>query len=153
MPKNCKIGDLARQFDVPVETLRYYERERLLPTPMRTAGNCRLYSDSHRDRLSFIRRCRSLGMTLDEIRRLLQCADKPSESCKEVNDLLDEHIVHVTQRVRELRQLKLELEALRERCGTVRSIRDCEILHGLAAAALPVAKPARERHVPGTHRR
>jgi Cd(II)/Pb(II)-responsive transcriptional regulator len=151
MPKTCKIGDLAREFNVPVETVRYYEREGLLPLPTRTAGNYRLYSEAHRHRLSFIRRCRSLDMTLDEIRRLLRFADKPSESCKEVNELLDEHIVHVKQRVRELRRLKSELEALRERCGDVRSIKECEILRGLAAAA--VVKRAREGHVKGAHRR
>ena len=153
MPKTCKIGDLAREFDVPVETLRYYEREGLLPPATRTAGNYRLYSAVHRDRLSFIRRCRSLDMTLAEIRQLQRFADKPSASCKEVNELLDEHIVHVAQRVLELRRLKSQLEALRERCRAVRSVKDCEILHGLAAGTAHAAEAGRRGHVPGAHRR
>ena len=60
-----KIGELARAAQTPVETIRYYEREGLLPAPPRSAGNYRLYGDTHRQRLAFIRHCRGLDMTLD----------------------------------------------------------------------------------------
>lgn len=77
-----KIGVLAKQADCPVETVRYYEREGLLPAPARTEGNYRLYSSEHLERLTFIRNCRTLDMTLDEIRRLLALMDSPARTVK-----------------------------------------------------------------------
>ena len=89
-----KIGQLAQQTGTPVDTIRYYEREGLLPRAARTEGNYRIYDAVHLERLAFIRRCRSLDMTLDEIRVLLCFRDRPLESCKDVNTLLDAHIDH-----------------------------------------------------------
>ena len=100
-----KIGELAARTDCPVETIRYYEREALLPAPTRSQGNYRLYGDTHVERLQFIRHCRSLDMTLDEVRSLLQFRDAPEENCGEVNALLDKHIGHVAQRIAELKKL------------------------------------------------
>jgi Cd(II)/Pb(II)-responsive transcriptional regulator len=87
-----KIGELAKAAHTQVETIRYYEREGLLPETARTDGNYRMYAEEHVDRLSFIRHCRGLDMTLDEIRVLLRFKDAPHENCAQVNDLLDEHI-------------------------------------------------------------
>lgn len=67
-----RIGELAKATDTQVETIRYYEREALLPQPGRTEGNYRVYGPEHVERLSFIRYCRSLDMALDEIRALLR---------------------------------------------------------------------------------
>ncbi len=72
-----KIGDLAKATDCAVETIRYYEREKLLPEPARSEGNYRMYTQAHVERLTFIRNCRTLDMTLDEIRSLLQLRDSP----------------------------------------------------------------------------
>lgn len=127
-----KIGELARQTGCPVETIRYYEREGLLPAPGRSAGNYRLYGDRHVERLSFIRRCRSLDMTLDEVRVLLHFHDAPDENCETVNALLDTHIGHVAARIEELRQLEEQLRDLRRQCGESRQARDCGILNKLS---------------------
>lgn len=78
-----KIGELANLTQTQVETIRYYEREGLLPETARTGGNYRIYGDAHAARLSFIRHCRGLDMTLDEIRILLHFKDAPSENCGE----------------------------------------------------------------------
>lgn len=72
-----RIGELAKATDTQVETIRYYEREALLPQPGRTEGNYRVYGPEHVERLSFIRYCRSLDMALDEIRALLRMKDSP----------------------------------------------------------------------------
>ena len=88
-----KIGQLAQQTGTPVDTIRYYEREGLLPRAARTEGNYRIYDAVHLERLAFIRRCRSLDMTLDEIRVLLCFRDRPLESCEDVNTLLDAHML------------------------------------------------------------
>lgn len=130
-----KIGELARATSTRVETIRFYEREALLPPPARTEGNYRIYGQAHAERLSFIRHCRSLDMTLDEIRLLLRFRDAPQEDCGDVNALLDEQIARVARRVRELRQLEAQLKALRERCRAVHDAGHCGILVELDKAA------------------
>ena len=76
-----KIGELARRTGCQVETIRYYEREGLLPEPARSPGNYRLYGSAHVERLTFIRHCRALDMTLGEIRTLLMHRDHPERDC------------------------------------------------------------------------
>lgn len=134
MPKtqSYRIGDLARELEIPVENIRYYERAGLMPVPRRSAGNYRLYGEAERGRLSFIRRCRSLDMTLDEVQRLLDLRDTPAESCADVDALLDAHIGHVAERITELGHLQQELQSLRARCGPSRAGKQCAILKGLS---------------------
>lgn len=127
-----KIGELAKKAGCQVETVRYYEREALLPPPARSGGNFRLYDLDHVERLRFIRHCRNLDMNLDEIRTLLSFRDTPSASCGEVNALLDEHIQHVGERIEELTMLQKQLKALRRQCRTVQKAEHCEILKGLS---------------------
>src|SRR5690606_7541777 len=130
-----KIGELAKASSTPVETIRYYEREGLLPAPARSEGNFRVYQPAHQERLRFIRHCRGLDMSLDEVRVLLRFRHAPDSDCGDVNALLDEHIGHVSQRIRELRALEQQLRELRERCGTAQSAERCGILSGLSEAA------------------
>jgi Cd(II)/Pb(II)-responsive transcriptional regulator len=146
-----KIGELALAAQTQVETIRYYEREGLLPQAARSEGNYRIYGPEHVERLAFVRHCRSLDMTLDEIRVLLRFKDEPQAECGEVNALLDEHIGHVATRIRELRQLEKQLKALREQCVGVREAGHCGILNELVqAAAATVVRPA-SAHVAGSH--
>lgn len=126
-----KIGDLGKQFDVPVETIRYYEREKLLPAPDRSEGNYRIYGVAHADRLRFILNCRALDMTLDEIRALLTYHDSPTSECDEVNDLLEEHIGHVAERITELQRLEGQLRQLRRACRRGHTAGSCGILKEL----------------------
>ena len=126
-----KIGELSSATNTPVETIRYYEREGLLPAPARTEGNFRLYGDGHVGRLGFIRACRALDMNLEEIRVLLRLRDGSHEDCSEVNALLDEHVEHVEERIRELRALSKDLRALREQCREVNAADQCGIMKGL----------------------
>ena len=147
-----KIGALARRTGTPVETIRYYEREGLLPAAQRSEANYRLYTEAHAQRLSFIRHCRGLDMAQDEIRTLLALQDAPQSSCRAINELLDAHIGHVAARMRELQQLKQQLQALRARCQDEQEVQRCGILHGLSAGATaPAAKP-HKAHVHGTHK-
>jgi Cd(II)/Pb(II)-responsive transcriptional regulator len=147
-----KIGELAGQAQTQVETIRYYEREGLLPQAPRTDGNYRIYGPEHVERLAFIRHCRSLDMTLDEIRVLLRFKDAPQQDCGDVDALLDEHIGHVAERIRELRQLEKQLKALRDLCGGHKAGAECGILGGLTRAA-GVADHSATRHVAGAHAR
>jgi len=145
-----KIGELAKRADCLVETIRYYEHEGLLPAPARSEGNFRLYSDAHVERLRFIRHCRSLDMTLDEIRSLLHFQDAPEENCGQVNDLLDKHIGHVADRIAELKALEKKLKKLRGHCQRAQAVKDCGILHELAGG--DGGKPRKVRsHGGGCH--
>lgn len=146
-----RIGELAEASGTPIETIRFYEREGLLPAPARTEGNYRIYTAAHADRLGFIRQCRNLDMTLDEVRLLLRFKDEPQSDCGEVNDLLDEHIGHVALRIRELRALEGELRTLRKQCAVPHASADCGILQGIEEAAGQGGKRAPLRHVRGAH--
>ncbi|MCW5634200.1 MAG: Cd(II)/Pb(II)-responsive transcriptional regulator [Rubrivivax sp.] len=148
-----KIGDLAATTETPVETIRYYERAGLLAAPARSGGNYRLYGEAHVQRLAFIRRCRALDMTLDEVRALLDFIDAPGPDCARVDALLDEHIGHVTQRIAELKRLQGELRVLRARCAQLGSGAECGILQGLLAQGPPprARAPASGGHPRGVH--
>jgi Cd(II)/Pb(II)-responsive transcriptional regulator len=146
-----RIGDLAESTGTAVETIRFYEREGLIPAAQRADNNYRMYTAAHAERLAFIRHCRNLDMTLDEIRTLLRLRDAPLQDCGEVNALLDEHIGHVTQRIRELRTLQKDLKALRARCGTPHAIEQCGILNELDTAAAQSTSAPPHRHIRGTH--
>ena len=152
MNLRLKIGELARRAGCPAETIRYYEREGLLAQPARTAGNYRVYSSTHMERLSFIRNCRSLDMTLDEIRQLLRVQELPQENCEAAHRLLDEHIAHVGTRIAELQRLERQLKALRRRCGPARMKAQCGILDDLGRSTVGKAKKGPAAHVRGVHR-
>ena len=146
-----KIGELASATDTRVETIRFYEREGLLPEPKRSTANYRVYTAAHAERLAFIRNCRNLDMALDEVRELLRFKDAPREDCANVNALLEEHIGHVSQRIRELRVLERELRLLRARCEKPGHGKDCGILGGLERSSGRSSKTPAQRHVRGTH--
>jgi Cd(II)/Pb(II)-responsive transcriptional regulator len=152
MPPTLTIGSLAVRANCPAETIRYYEREGLIPKASRTAGNYRLYSSEHLERLVFIRNCRSLDMTLDEIRQLLQFRDTPTSECDAAHALIDEHIAHLGARISELRQLQKQLQALRAQCQP-EPLEKCSILDRLGRD--PSDKKKRQKasgHVHGAHR-
>ena len=127
-----KIGELAQRSGCLVETIRYYERIGLLAPPERSSNNYRAYTERHGERLLFIRHCRALDMTLDEIRVLLDFRDHPEQNCGGVNELLDVHIGHVVGRIAALSVLEAQLRDLRSRCIATDTTSACEILEALS---------------------
>jgi Cd(II)/Pb(II)-responsive transcriptional regulator len=152
MTRSFTIGTLARDTDCPPETIRYYEREGLLPPASRTAGNYRLYGAAHLERLVFIRNCRLLDMTLDEIKQLLRFRDVPQSECGAAHALIDEHIVHIGERIAELEQLQRQLQALRRQCQPEGDAKKCAILDRLEQKSprSPGGKKVKA-HVRGAH--
>jgi len=146
-----KIGELAKITDCQVETIRYYERESLLPPPARSDGNYRLYTQAHVERLTFIRNCRILDMTLDEIRNLLTLRDSPQDQCQSVNDLIDEHIHHVKARIDGLVALQEQLVALRKKCHGGTAEEHCAILQRLEISGAVTVPDAEHSHVGRSH--
>ena len=125
------IGALAARTGVKAETIRYYERIGLLPLPARTPGNYRSYGPAHLERLSFIRRGRDLGFSLEEIRELLTLSDDKSQSCAEVDRIARVHLGQIERKLADLTALGAELRQLIEQCrqGT---ISECRILKALS---------------------
>ncbi|WP_020677987.1 Cd(II)/Pb(II)-responsive transcriptional regulator [Geopsychrobacter electrodiphilus] len=138
MKMTLKIGELASRTRCPVETIRFYEKEGILPPPPRSSGNYRLYGEKHVECLLFVRRCRSLDMTLEEIRRLLLFRDAPQEDCTAVSAFLDEHIGQISTRITELEHLKDQLEALRQLCSGARTAEQCGILQELGSSGFTI---------------
>lgn len=126
-----KIGDLAKLTETRVETIRYYEAEGLLPAPARSRGNYRLYGTAHLHRLSFIRRSRDLGFTLDQVRALLRLADDRSGSCAEVDRIAAANVAEIDRKLADLKALRAELvRHLDDCCAT--TIDHCRIIEALS---------------------
>lgn len=125
------IGEMARFADTKTETIRYYERIGLLPLPPRTAGNYRDYSAAHVDRLTFTRRARDLGFSIEQVRALLSLADSKTQSCEAVDVIAREHLADIKRKLADLSALRRTLDSLIRQCrhGTVA---DCRIIEALA---------------------
>lgn len=125
------IGDLGKATNTKVETIRYYERIGLLPEPLRTSGNYRHYGAAELGRLSFIRRARDLGFSLDQVRALLALSDQHGGDCRQVDHIAGTHLREVDRKIADLTALRRELNAVIESCrgGT---IADCRIIDALS---------------------
>ena len=131
-----KIGEMASATATNIETVRYYEKIGLLPLPARDAANYRSYGPEHLARLSFIRRARDLGFTLDQVRELLGLADHRDRSCAAVDAIATTHLTEIDRKIADLQALRGELGRLLGDCrqGTVA---ECLIIETLAPAGLP----------------
>lgn len=130
-----RIGELAKRSGCDVETIRYYEREGLLPRVARSEGNYRQYGEQDAEKLLFIRHCRSLGMSLADIRALQRFQSQPELACDEVNALLDRQLLQVREQIASLQQLQRQLQGLRSTCDAHLGARECGILRNLQNAA------------------
>lgn len=139
-----KIGELAKQTGCKVVTIRYYEKEGLLPKPTRSKGNYRLYDAAHVEHLLFIRHCRALDMTLEEIRLLLSLREQPEQNCSQVSALLKSHIQQIETHVQSLLELKQHLVSLYEKCPGQQSIESCDILQDLSHSHTVLAPAIKE---------
>ena len=127
-----RIGELARRTETLVETIRFYEQAGVLACPPRTASGYRSYGDADLQRLTFIRRCRDLGFSLDEVRGMLKLADQADGSCASVCDIAATHLDEVRQKLARLRRLERSLVRLKNSCGGGQ-IGQCRILESLMA--------------------
>ncbi len=110
------IGQLSQKTGVNIETIRYYERVNVMPPPPRSPGGHRLYDQNHLKRLTFIRRSRELGFTLNEIRDLLGLVDGGIYTCGEVKELTDQHRKIVRKKISDLRRLEKTLVKISAEC-------------------------------------
>lgn len=127
-----KIGELAKLSGCSVQTIRHYEKQRLLASAQRSEGNFRLYDSSALEQLMFIKHCRSLDLSLSEIRQLIEFNRIPDTQCDEINKMIDSHIDQVEHRIDELEDLRCYLTSLRGSCSGNRANKQCGILHNLS---------------------
>lgn len=133
------IGKLSKQSGVNIETIRYYEKIGVMPAPGRSAGGFRIYEPDHLKRLSFVRRSRQLGFSLDEIRNLLRLVDGHGHTCAEVHALMLSHLAEIRRKIRDLRRLQRAMAEMAARCSG-ESVPECPIVDALFDA------PAAGRH-------
>lgn len=126
-----KIGELAKSVGCQAVTIRFYERKGLLEMTGRSSSNYRVYGSKDMDRLVFIRNCRAFGLTLPEIKRLVEIHDNPAGDCGDVNACLDNHLVEVDKQIQALSQLREELMRLRGECLTPGAASGCGVLAAL----------------------
>ena len=107
-----RIGELADRVGVNTKTIRYYESIGLLPEPQRTGSGYRDYADDDEARLVFIKTAQHLGLSLDEIREVLQLRETGTAPCDHVRSVLREQVKEITKRIAELRRLRDELRQL-----------------------------------------
>lgn len=112
-----QIKHLAAATGVDTETIRFYEKQGLLPAPARLDNGYRDYAAAHLERLSFIRHCRALDMPLADVQRLLSFVDDPARHCADVNELVDAQLGRVRARLASMLALEKQLVQLRSRCG------------------------------------
>lgn len=128
-----KIGELARLSGVTIDTIRFYEREGLLPAPLRTSSGYREFSAETLGRLSFIKRARELGFRLDEIGELLILAEAEEAGAHDVRELTAAKLEDVKRRIEKLQRMADSLSDLLHRCqGDKVSRAHCPILQALA---------------------
>ena len=110
------IGDLSDLTAVNIETIRYYERIRMLPTPPRTTGGRRIYDVTHLRVLAFIRRSRELGFSLDEIRALIRLGGPDKASCRQVRGIATRHLDDIRAKIADLRKMERLLSKTVAQC-------------------------------------
>lgn len=127
------IGELAKLAGVTAETIRYYERERVLPRPKRAgSGKYRRYERADADRLRFVKRARDLGFSLDDVRELLALAkSNPAKPCGNVDQIARAHLAAVEAKIAQLTLLRGELTRLTDGCDAKAAIADCRLLSAL----------------------
>ena len=114
--RDFSIGELSRRSGVNIETIRYYEKIGMLPSPPRTNGGHRLYGPMHLQTLTFIGRGRELGFTLDDIRALIELQGPAKASCGDVREIAAKHLDDIRTKIADLRKLERLLANTIQRC-------------------------------------
>ncbi|HEX5489127.1 MAG TPA: heavy metal-responsive transcriptional regulator [Rhodanobacteraceae bacterium] len=135
--RHLTIGSVARRAGVGIDTIRYYERQGLLPPPPRRASGYRDYGEAAIERLRFIRRSKDLGFTLDEIRELLALSSDRERGVRDVKRRAETRLAGVEDRIRELQKVRRGLKQLIAACPGHGPLEHCPILRALGGEANP----------------
>lgn len=126
-----KTGKAAELAGVNKETLRYYERQQLLPVPERMESGYRLYSERHVDQIRFVKRAQELGFTLSEVKELLNLKMDDNTTCSEIKQEAEQKYRDVIAKIEDLQRIKATLTDLIDSCEGSGPIGDCPIIEAL----------------------
>lgn len=126
------IGQVAKSAGVSIDTIRFYEKEKLIPKPPRRISGHRQYQPEIIERISFIRRAKNLGFTLVEIADLLALRANPKSSAQHVKDKADLKIADINDKIAELKKIRDDLIALANTCTGKGTAAECPIIEGMA---------------------
>lgn len=124
------MGELSRRTGCHIETIRYYEKQGLLPAPPRTMGGHRAFGDEHLRRLTFIVRAKGLAFGMREIRALLSLVDEHDYTCHDIRELTLVHIQDIGEKIRDLRRLEKALNEIVSKCSDD-AVPECPIVDAL----------------------
>ena len=130
MAKSLPIGELSNRTGVNIETIRFYEKQGILPIPARSESDRRIYDHNDVKRLNFVHRCRGLGFSLKEIMSLLSLVDDGSYTCKQIHDLTLEHAQEVCGKIADLQKMENVLKEMVEHCSKG-DVPECPIIDSL----------------------
>ncbi len=146
MDATFTIGQLAKSAQVPVSTVRFYERRKLLKPMTRSAGNYRLYDDDALRRLGFVRSAQAAGFTLADIALLLRFRDGDPAPCRKVQDLARNRLARVEEQIKQLREAELMLQRWLAVCRRTERTGRCGVLDSLSASSDACCRsPKREK--------
>lgn len=128
MSQHYSIGQVAKQVDLSVEAIRYYEKQGLIPEPVRTASGYRQYKQDTIDRLNFIQQAKAVGFSLSEINELLNLRAREDSTCASVRAHAERKIADIDQKISELERMKNALQRLASNCPGKGPISDCPII-------------------------
>ena len=128
-----KIGQLSKATGITTQTIRFYEREGLLLDPPRTESGYRAYDDDHLERVRFVIKAKRVGLSLDEIRGILQLHDRDEPTCKHVRSLLEQKIAQAERVIKDLQDFTAKLAQLRDENV---ALMDCKPLGGNICAII-----------------
>lgn len=124
-----KINELSKISGVNLETIRYYEKIGVLAKAVQGANGYREFDQAAVAQLAFVKTCRSLGFSIDEVRQLLQLRGNPLNDCRNAAELVAEHLAQVREKIAQLREIERLLESLAD-CGS-NKVAECKVMKGL----------------------
>ena len=127
-------SEVSKNFGVNIETIRFYENEGLITKPKRLDNGYRSYSKENLVELKFIQHCRSLGVSIDEV-RILKDLQAQSNDCHQAKEIVDKNLTLIDQKINDLKNLKIQLKALSDSCHETSAAKDCEIVKTLTKAS------------------
>lgn len=124
------IGEASKRSGVNIETIRYYERSGIMPKPHRTSSGQRRYNGEQLQRLSFIKRCRELGFSLNEVRDMFGLIDRGDQTCSEVHSLTINHLKGIRKKIADMRKIERVLKEMSDQCSQG-NVPDCPVIETL----------------------
>lgn len=126
-----KIGQLSKSTGMTIDAIRFYEKAGLIETPTRTEGGYRDFSSEIVAVIQFISRCRSLDISISDIKKLLKVRSGSAKSCRDANAVIDQQLFKLRSRIENLKQLEKNLSELRSVCNQELDPKDCRIIQSL----------------------